>query len=221
MTGNLTPLEHLVQHAVLYLQNNGYSYSSVKRYHKCWKTLLQVCQRECIRYFCYEQCLPLMLMEWQINPHATVSPFQRFQIRSLKGLRDFQDYGKFFKCYRDKQQPSALFDSEMLQKYEIHLRGEGLKESTILNRKYAVSHFLKYQSEQEAGLSGQFVIQYLDHLQNSLFSPATKGLYLSSIKKYLEFLFFRQEISVPLHRLFSGNSFSKYVRLPLNTARKT
>lgn len=214
MAGNLTPLEHLVQHAVLYLQNNGYSDSSVKRYHKCWKTLLQVCQRECIRYFCYEQCLPLMLMEWQIDPHAPVSPFQRFQIRSLKGLRDFQDHGKFFKCYRDKRQPSALFDSEMLQKYENHLREEGLKESTILSRKYAVSHFLKYQSEQEAGLSDQFVIKYLDHLQNSPFSPATKGLYLSSIKKYLEFLFFRQEISVPLHRLFSGNSFSKYVRLP-------
>lgn len=117
-------------------------------------------------------------------------PFQRFQIRSLKGLRDFQDHGKFFKCYRDKRQPSALFDSEMLQKYENHLREEGLKESTILSRKYAVSHFLKYQSEQEAGLSDQFVI------------------------KYLEFLFFRQEISAPLHRLFSGNSFSKYVRLP-------
>ena len=93
MAGNLTPLEHLVQHAVLYLQNNGYSDSSVKRYHKCWKTLLQVCQRECIRYFCYEQCLPLMLMEWQIDPHAPASPFQRFQIRSLKGLRDFQDHG--------------------------------------------------------------------------------------------------------------------------------
>ncbi len=46
MAGNLTPIEHLVQHAVLYLQNNGYSYSSVKRYHKCWKTLLLVCQRE-------------------------------------------------------------------------------------------------------------------------------------------------------------------------------
>ena len=150
MAGNLTPLEHLVQHAVLYLQDNGYSYSSVKRYHKCWKTLLQVCQRECIRYFCYEQCLPLMLLEWQIGPHAPASPFQRFQIRSLKGLRDFQDHGKFFKCYRDKRQPSALFDSEMLQKYENHLREEGLKESTILSRKYAVSHFLKYQSEQEA-----------------------------------------------------------------------
>ena len=95
MASNLIPIEHLVQHAVLYLQDNGYSYSSVKRYHKCWKTLLQVCQQESIRYFCYEQCLPPMLMEWQIDPYAPVSPFQRFQIRSLKGLRDFQDHGKF------------------------------------------------------------------------------------------------------------------------------
>ena len=96
-----------------------------------------------------------------------------------------------FKCYRDKRQPSALFDSEMLQKYENHLREEGLKESTILSRKYAVSHFLKYQSEQEAGLSDQFVIKYLDHLQNSPFSPATKGLYLSSIKKISGIPFFQ------------------------------
>ena len=34
MASNLIPIEHLVQHAVLYLQDNGYSCSSVKRYHK-------------------------------------------------------------------------------------------------------------------------------------------------------------------------------------------
>ncbi len=204
MAGNLIPIEHLVQHAVSYLQDNGYSCSSVKRYHKCWKTLLQVCQRESIRYFCYEQCLPLMLMEWQIDPYAPVSPFQRFQIRSLKGLRDFQDHGKFFKCYRDKQQPSALFDSETLQKYENHLRKEGLKESTILSRKYAVSHFLKYQSEQEAGLSDQFVIRYLDHLQNSPFSPATKGLYLSSIKNIWNSFFSDRKFPSPCTGCFPG-----------------
>lgn len=206
MSGNFTSIEHLVQHAVLYLQDNGYSYSSVKRYHKCWKTLLQVCQREYIRHFYYEQCLPLMLMEWQIDLHS-VSPFQRFQIRSLKGLRDFQDHGKFFKCYRDKPQPSVLFDSEMLQKYESFLRENGLRESTILSRKYAVSHFLKYQSDQEAGLSNQFVIQYLDYLQDSPFSPATKGLYLSSIKNIWNSFFKARKFLLPCTGCFPGTLF--------------
>lgn len=155
-----------------------------------------------------------MLIEWQINRREPISHYQRFQLRALKCLRDFQDQGKFFKYYKDKIQAPTLFDSEMLQKYENQLREEGLKVSTILNRKYAVSHFLKYQSEQEAELSHQFVIQYLEYLQNSTFSLATKGIYLNSIKKYLEFLFIKQEITAPLHRLFSGNSFSKYVKLP-------
>ena len=107
-----------------------------------------------------------------------------------------------------------FFDSEMLQKYENHLRGEGLKESTILNRKYAVSHFLKYQSEQEAGLSGQFVIQYLDHLQNSPFSPATKGLYLSSIKNIWNSFFSGRKFPFPCTGCFPGTLSQKYVRLP-------
>ena len=66
-------------------------------------------------------------------------------------------------------------------------------------------------------LVGKYVLTEEDHTGQARFPDgvargdwyidvhsATKGLYLSSIKKYLEFLFFRQEISIPLHRLFSG-----------------
>lgn len=96
MASNLIPIEHLVQHAVLYLQDNGYSYSSVKRYHKCWKTLLQVCQQESIRYFCYEQCLPLMLLEWQIDPHAPPPPLSTVPNPFIERLKRFSRPWKVF-----------------------------------------------------------------------------------------------------------------------------
>lgn len=224
MSSDFVPVESLVHKAVQYLEKIGYSYSSVKRYHKCWKTLLEICQKRNIRYFCYESCLPIMLAEWRINPLNSVSHFQRFQIRSLKCLHDFQHDGTFSKCYRDKRIPASLFCPETVAEYEKHLKENGLKTSTILNKKHIISHFLQYLSEQNisglATLSPQLVIQYLKYLENSSFSPSTKGLYLGSIKKFLEFLYLRQDITAPLHRMFIGNSFSKYVRLPSQYKRE-
>ena len=89
-----------------------------------------------------------------------------------------------------------------------------MKESTILNRKYAVSHFLKYQSEQEAGLSGQFVIQYLDHLQNSLFSPATKGAVPQFYKKISGIPFFQAGNFCSPTQAFFRELFLKICKAP-------
>lgn len=218
MSINQTPIELLVQHAVQYLKNNGYSYSSVQRYHKCWRTLLDTCQREHIQYYCYEQCFPKMLAAWGIDLTDTVSHYQRFQIRSLKCLRDFQDTGAFSKHYRDKKTPARILDTEIMLGYEDHLKQGGLKESTIRSKKYAVSHFLQYQSQNGMTdipeLSPELIIQYLHHMEQSAFSPSTKGLYLGSIKNFLEYLYLDQKLSIPLHRMLTGNSFSKYVRLP-------
>lgn len=218
MSINLTPIELLVQHAVLYLKNNGYSNSSVQRYHKCWRTLLDICLREHIQDYCYEQCFPLMFAEWGINLHDTISPFQRFQIRSLKCLRDFQNKGAFSKCYRDERTPTRILNTELMSEYENHLKQDGLKTSTILSKKYAISHFLQYQPQQGmadiSAMSPEFIIQYLHHVEQSALSPSTKGRYLSSIKRFLEYLYLRQKLSMPLHRMLAGNSFSKYVRLP-------
>ncbi|MGL6199152.1 MAG: tyrosine-type recombinase/integrase [Lachnospiraceae bacterium] len=211
-------LRELIRNATDYLEQQGYSLSSITKYRRYWKRLEDVYGKPYINLSKYDECFQLMKKEWMISDLNALTGNQRFQLRTVKCLFDFLKVGAFPKYHlvitKDREMPyQGIYNDFCTSELNRGLSGSTIKSEGSIFKRFLDFIYIKLDSSIE-NLTLEMLKSYLVALDETNFTPQTKALNLSCIKRFLRFLEVQQLIEVPLSYFFKGQVYGQYKELP-------
>ena len=88
----------LIRKATVHLDDVGYSEGTKTRYKSCWNCFKKYADSKDIQDFTLEFGYNFLMDYYRIDFDITLTPYQRFTVRSIKVLNDFLKGGTFNKC---------------------------------------------------------------------------------------------------------------------------
>lgn len=208
----------LVENLESHLRVLGYSDGTIKRYHYCWRVLLNRCLSKGISQFSYDLCQAIIKEEYHIPSTGKLKGIHVFHIRTIKVLEEFAKHGRIFKCHQKsgKQVASTFF--EVLNCFINNTRDAGQAERTISSKTIQLTRFLNYVFEKDIerldDLSAECVLSYVKSLTETGYARSTRSGILFTLRKFLLFLHSEKYILEPLQELFPVIFTNKAERIP-------
>ena len=180
----------LIRKATVHLDDVGYSEGTKTRYKSCWNCFKKYADSKDIQDFTLEFGYNFLMDYYRIDFDITLTPYQRFTVRSIKVLNDFLKGGTFNKCYHRKglQVPDCYFD--ILMNYIENLRQSNLTDRTIQGKQIIIIRFLYFLKTNKiteiSKVQTKNVLSYIESLTN--YATSTKETILYTLKDFFNFL---------------------------------
>ena len=185
-------LEELIEDALKYMQNKGYSPGTIENYGIVWKRLTRFAQderfsEELVRRFLISQGLPANAIE---HP-AELSPNRAYILSSMRLLSQYQIYGFANSHLRPRLPDLPDKKIEVLDDYQKYcITFKRFTDRTVYYKRHDVIKFLLFLSKQAesklATLGRQHISQFITS-QSHLKPPTLKRI-VGSLRSFLIYL---------------------------------